>query len=94
MLLRGCFLKNTPYAIGVVIYVGNESKIMMNAKKPPSKISNMMKKMNVMLYTVFLFQLAIIITFASLGVSWMSKNSSYHIYLHIHDEKVSFGKFV
>jgi phospholipid-transporting ATPase len=48
----------------------------------------------VMLYTVFLFQLAIIITFASLGVSWMSKNSSSHIYLHIHDEKVSFGKFV
>jgi phospholipid-translocating ATPase len=32
MLLRGCYLRNIDYAIGLVVYVGNESKIMMNAK--------------------------------------------------------------
>jgi len=35
--------------------MGHKSKIMMNAKKPPRKISNMMKMMNYMLYTVFVF---------------------------------------
>ena len=54
-LLRGCTLKNIEYAYGIVIYVGNNSKIMKNAKKPPRKISNLMKKMNVMFYTVFAF---------------------------------------
>jgi hypothetical protein len=34
------------------VYTGPESKIMMNAKKPPTKISNMQKKMNLMLYSV------------------------------------------
>lgn len=30
LLLRGCTLKNTPYCFGVCIYVGNQTKIMMN----------------------------------------------------------------
>lgn len=40
LLLRGCTLRNTEFCIGIVIYTGPESKIMMNAKKPPTKISN------------------------------------------------------
>jgi magnesium-transporting ATPase (P-type) len=54
-LLRGCTLRNTEWVYGIVIYVGNNTKIMKNAKKPPRKISNLMKKMNFMLYTVFAF---------------------------------------
>jgi magnesium-transporting ATPase (P-type) len=54
-VLRGCTLRNTEYCTGVVVYVGNNSKIMMNSKKPPRKISNLMKIMNFMLYTVFAF---------------------------------------
>ena len=30
LLLRGCTLKNTPYCFGVCLYVGNQTKIMMN----------------------------------------------------------------
>jgi hypothetical protein len=42
------------------VYTGPESKIMMNAKKPPTKISNMQKKMNLMLYSVsYLMSLSI-----------------------------------
>ena len=40
LCLRGCQLKNTDYCFGIVIYTGPETKIMMNAKKPPTKISN------------------------------------------------------
>jgi magnesium-transporting ATPase (P-type) len=39
LLMRGCTLRNTDYCIGFVIYTGPESKIMMNAKKSPNKIS-------------------------------------------------------
>lgn len=40
LMLRGCTLKNTEYCIGIVVYTGPETKIMMNAKKPPTKVSN------------------------------------------------------
>ena len=30
LLLRGCTLKNTPYCYGICLYVGNQTKIMMN----------------------------------------------------------------
>jgi phospholipid-translocating ATPase len=46
LLLRGCTLRNTEFAIGITVYTGPESKIMMNAKKPPTKISNVQRKMN------------------------------------------------
>ncbi len=55
MLLRGCTLKNIDYAIGLVVYVGTDSKIMKNAKKSPKKVSQMMNMMNWMLYSVFAF---------------------------------------
>lgn len=55
LLLRGCYLRNTEWLYGIVIYTGPESKIMMNAKKPPSKVSNVMRLMNKMLYSVFIF---------------------------------------
>ena len=53
LILRGCTLKNTKVAFGVVIYVGSQAKIMMNSKKVPRKVSNMMRLMNYFLYTVF-----------------------------------------
>ena len=49
LLLRGCSLRNTPYVYGIVIYVGTQTKIFMNSKKPPRKVSNLMRKMNHML---------------------------------------------
>ena len=35
MLLRGCMLKNSNYVLGLVVYTGKESRIQMNAAKPP-----------------------------------------------------------
>ena len=42
---------------------------MQNSKKPPTKVSNVMKLMNIMLYSMFGFQLTLIITFATLSVN-------------------------
>lgn len=46
LLLRGTKLRNTEYCYGFAVYTGPESKIMMNAKKPPTKVSNVQRKMN------------------------------------------------
>jgi len=46
LLLRGCFLRNIEYCLGIVVYLGLKTKIMMNAKKPPRKVSMIMKMMN------------------------------------------------
>jgi magnesium-transporting ATPase (P-type) len=68
MLLRGCYLRNIEYCIGLVIYVGGETKIMKNAKKPPKKVSAIMNMMNYMLYSVFGFQFLLIIVYAAVSL--------------------------
>jgi magnesium-transporting ATPase (P-type) len=80
LLLRGCYLRNVDMCYGIVIYVGMNTKIMKNTKKPPSKMSDVMKKMNKMLYTVFFFQLIIILLFATLSMKWRSDEKGKHGY--------------
>ena len=55
LLLRDCVLKNTHWLIGIAVNLGKETKIMMNSKKPKPKVSNMMRTMNRLLYSVFGF---------------------------------------
>ena len=55
LLLRGCTLRNIEYICGIVVYIGAESKIMLNSKKSPKKVSAMMKMSNIMLYSIFAF---------------------------------------
>ena len=83
LLLRDCILKNTDYCVGIAINLGKHTKIMMNSKKPKQKVSNIMRKMNYLLYSVFVFQLLIIVTFASLSVVWQKDNAEGHTYLDL-----------
>ena len=57
LLLKGSILKNTEYIIGMIVYCGFNTKIMKNAKNPRIKMSFVMKTMNFILQTVFLFQI-------------------------------------
>lgn len=83
LLLRGTTLRNIDFCYGICLYVGTETKIFMNSKKPPRKVSNLMKLMNKMLYTVFAFQMVIIIVFASMSLLWMQENQGTKTYLDI-----------
>jgi magnesium-transporting ATPase (P-type) len=39
LLLRGSSLRNTEYVVGVVVYAGHDTKMMMNSTQAPSKRS-------------------------------------------------------
>ncbi len=46
VLLRGTVLKNTKWVIGVVMFTGNDTKIILNAGGTPSKRSKVERQMN------------------------------------------------
>jgi len=83
LLLRGCVLKNTEFAIGVVVYTGHDTKIMQNSKPAPSKMSHVMLKMNKMLYTIFVLQAIVCFVFAGLYLRWNVDSADSHTYLDI-----------
>ena len=56
LLLKGAKLKNTPFAIGIIVYVGHDCKIMKNAKDPVTKYSSLERLMNLGLIAIFIFQ--------------------------------------
>ena len=74
LLLRGCVLKNTDWVYGCAVYTGEDSKIVMNSKKPPTKISSIQRQMNRILISVFILQIAICIIYAGIGQSWLEDN--------------------
>ena len=61
MLVRGCVLRNTEWAIGVVVYTGSETKSMLNSTTAPSKRSLLERKMGrgIIYLCVLLFILAL-----------------------------------
>jgi phospholipid-translocating ATPase len=46
MLLRGCTIRNTAWAIGLVVFTGKDTKIMLNGGDTPSKRSKIEKETN------------------------------------------------
>lgn len=72
LLLKGCKLKNTDKVLGVVVYTGHNTKIMKNAKQPPMKMSNLMRMMNKLLYSVFAFQICLCFLFSMSSRYWIN----------------------
>ena len=54
-ILKGSILRNTNWIVGVIVYTGMNNKIILNSKKPRTKISKVEKKMNFYLIYVFIF---------------------------------------
>lgn len=63
VLLRGCTLRNTKWALGVVVYTGPETKIMLNSGVTPTKKSRISRELN--LSVVINFVLLFIMCFVS-----------------------------
>lgn len=77
MILRGCFLRNTKWITGIVVFTGSETKIMLNLGITASKKSRLSRELN---YYVFVnFIILFFICFSSglvSGFLYRNKNTS------------------
>ena len=81
LLLRGTTLKNTPWILGYAVYCGANTKANKNGRKPRMKMSNVLHKMNKILYTLFLLESLLCFVFGIAGVTWDQNNSENHFYI-------------
>ncbi|OQD64221.1 hypothetical protein PENPOL_c008G00605 [Penicillium polonicum] len=77
LLLRGCTLKSTEWVLGVVLFTGGESKIMLNSGATPAKRPRMAKALNwnVIYNFVILFFMCLVAGIVN-GIAWAAPNKS------------------
>lgn len=92
VIWRGCSLRNCDYVYGFVIYVGPDTRIMMNARKAPLKTSLVYQKVNQLILLIFALQIILVIV-SMIMYFVFDKNSHKHWYLGLGDEKADFGSF-
>ncbi|XP_059658961.1 phospholipid-transporting ATPase 1-like [Cornus florida] len=74
IVLHGCELKNTAWALGVAVYAGRETKAMLNNSGAPSKRSRLKTRMNreIILLSMFLVALCTVVSVCA-GV-WLRRH--------------------
>ena len=55
LLHKGTILKNTPWAIGLVVYSGKDTKIILNSQKSQSKSSHLEMNVNILIMLQYLW---------------------------------------
>ena len=77
LLLRGCSLRNTEWVLGVVVFTGRETKIMLNSGFTPSKRSRIARELNwdVIYNFIILFFMCLLSGIIN-GVIWSQGNNS------------------
>ncbi|KAL2169961.1 hypothetical protein VTG60DRAFT_5431 [Thermothelomyces hinnuleus] len=77
LLLRGCNLRNTEWALGVVVFTGHDTKIMMNAGITPSKRARIARELNFNVICNFgiLLVMCLISAIAN-GIAWGKTDAS------------------
>ena len=75
LLLRGSSVKNTRWVLGLVVYTGPETKIVMNSRNTPRKLSSIERIMNNLIYLIFAAQ--VLISTVSLVFFILWKNMYY-----------------
>lgn len=67
----GCTIRNTEWVAGLVVYCGEDCKVMLNTRSgiKPSKVTSMVKQMNRVVLWICNLQIIVCAVFASIG-SW------------------------
>ena len=77
LLLRGCSLRNTQWVLGVVVYTGQETKIMTNSGETPSKRSRISRELNWnVLYNLIILLVMCLVSGIVQGVTWAQGHNS------------------
>ncbi|KAJ1335621.1 phospholipid-translocating ATPase [Microdochium nivale] len=76
-LLRGCNLRNTDWILGIVIFTGHDTKIMMNSGMTPSKRARIARELNFNVICNFgiLFVMCLLCALVN-GAAWANPTSS------------------
>ncbi|KAI6676689.1 hypothetical protein NL676_037485 [Syzygium grande] len=74
IILRGCELKNTTWALGVVVYAGRETKAMLNNSGAPSKRSSLETRMNLEIIILSFFLIALCTVVSVLAAIWLKRH--------------------
>ena len=92
-LLRGSSLKNTDWVIGIAVYTGHETKIMMNSSKSKSKFSFLESRMNSEIIRIFILQVIICCFCSIVYMIWFdnTKNDT-EVYLEL--DEITDNNFV
>ena len=85
-LLRGMILRQTDYIIGCAIYIGHNTKVMVNSPKLKNKKSQLEKKMNELVIYIFIFQLILSMISAIINL-YQYKNKLPFIEKFIYDSR-------
>ncbi|KUJ23533.1 P-type ATPase-like protein [Mollisia scopiformis] len=77
LLLRGCNLRNTDWILGVVVYTGFDTKIMMNSGITPSKRSRIARELNWnVIYNFIILFIMCLVSGLIEGVYWGQGDNS------------------
>lgn len=76
LLLRGCAIRNTDWVLGIVIFTGEDTKIMLNSGETPSKRSKIEKETNFNVLMNFFMLLAMCVTCAVVGGLWYNQTDT------------------
>ncbi|GAV84815.1 E1-E2_ATPase domain-containing protein/HAD domain-containing protein [Cephalotus follicularis] len=74
ILLRGCELKNTSWALGVAVYAGGETKVMLNNSGASSKRSRIETRMNSEIITLSFFLVALCTVVCVCAGVWLRRH--------------------
>lgn len=74
IVLRGCELKNTEWALGVAVYAGLETKAMLNNSGAPSKRSRLETHMNIEIIILSLFLIALCTVVSICALVWILRH--------------------
>ncbi|CAD8148969.1 unnamed protein product [Paramecium pentaurelia] len=86
LLLRGAFLRNTKFIVGVIVYTGEDTKIMRNAEPSRIKQSTIESTMNKLILGILGVQIIACALSAILSSWWLHKSFSKHIYIIITEQ--------
>jgi len=81
LVLRGCILRNTKWIVGVVVYTGENTKLVMNTSRGHFKRSNLDLLVDDSLICMFLFQAAVSIFGTVMNYNFLTDDVQKYWYL-------------
>ncbi|KAJ2328600.1 phospholipid transporting ATPase, partial [Coemansia sp. RSA 2673] len=92
VLLRGMTIRNTDWVIGIVLYTGDQTKIVLNSGPTPYKRSRIERMMNVQVIMCFGFVFATSFIVALVGgLKYANPEQRYSLYVDTSMEKGTYG---